>query len=228
MNPQLPLALKIRHAPSLDGFITGANGQAIQALRQLLDDTGEAQLYLFGSSGCGRTHLLTAACIQAEQQGRSAVYLPLSQADVLAPEMLQGLAELDLLAVDDVHRVAGNGDWERALFVLYNECRERGTRLLFSADRGPASLPTVMPDLRSRLSWGLSYALGPLNDADRLVLLRRLAERQALELPDEVARYLLERTPRHPKVLIETVARLDRASLAEQRRLTIPFVRAHI
>ena len=228
MIRQLPLALQLRHAPSLDDFIAGANQQAVDALLGILGDSAEGQLYLFGPNGCGRTHLLTAACAEAEQRGLHPVYLPLKLHDELSPEMLDGLATFDLIAIDDVQCIAGDATWEHALFVLYNECRERGVRMVFSADRGPAALAIALPDLRSRLSWGLAYALQALSDADRMLLLRTLAERQALELPDDVARYLLERTPRHPKALVETLSRLDRASLAEQRRLTIPFVRTHI
>ena len=68
----------------------------------------------------------------------------------------------------------------------------------------------------------------PLDDQGRLELLRSLAGRHALDLPDDVARYLLERTSRHPTDLVETIDRLDHASLAAQRRLTIPFVRDHL
>lgn len=138
------------------------------------------------------------------------------------------MEQLDLVAVDDVQAIAGDADWEAALFGLFNRCRDRGTRMVFSADRGPASLPIVLADLRSRLAWGLTLAIQPLDDRGRLELLRSLARRHALDLPDEVARYLLERTSRHPNDLVETVNRLDHASLAAQRRLTIPFVRDHL
>jgi DnaA family protein len=99
---------------------------------------------------------------------------------------------------------------------------------LFSADCGPAALPLGLPDLRTRLAWGLTLAIAPLDDAGRQELLQALAARRGLELPIEVARYLLERAPRHPKDLVSLIDALDRASLAEQRRLTVPFVREHL
>ncbi len=58
--------------------------------------------------------------------------------------------------------------------------------------------------------------------------MRRLAQRRGLELPTEVARYLLARCPRDPRALVALVERLDRDSLAEQRRLSIPFVRRRL
>ena len=200
----------------------------IDALRHSLAEQGEPLLYLSGPSGCGRTHLLTAQCALGEQHGLQCAYLPLAQYHELAPEMLQGLEALDLVAVDDVQAIAGHTAWEAALFALFNRCRDHKTRMLFSADRGPASLPIELADLRSRLAWGLTLAIQPLDDQGRLELLRSLAGRHALNLPDDVARYLLERTSRHPIDLVETVKRLDHASLAAQRRLTIPFVRNHL
>jgi DnaA family protein len=143
----------------------------------------------------------------------------------LAPEVLEGLENLDLVTVDDIQLIAADRVWEEALFALFNRCRDMGTRMLFSADCGPAALPVRLPDLRSRLTWGLTLSLQPLDDNGRLELLQSLAARRALSLPDDVARYLLDRTSRHPSDLVETIARLDRASLAEKRRLTIPFVR---
>ena len=225
MSQQIPLALHLQHAPGLDDFIVGANRMVIDALADSLAGHGEAVIYLSGPDGCGRTHLLLGHCAAAERRGLKCAYLPLADTGQLAPAMLEGLENLDLIAVDDVHAIAGDRDWEHSLFTLFNRCREHDTRLLFSADRGPAALPLDLPDLRSRLAWGLTLAVQALDDAGRLQLLQSLARRRALALPEEVARYLLDRSPRHPSALDGAMERLDRASLAEQRRLTIPFVR---
>ena len=225
MTQQLPLSLGLQHLPSLDDFIVGHNQVVIDALRRSLEGGGEAILYLFGPAGCGRSHLLQAQCALAEKHGLQCAYLALSDRASLSPELLEGLETLDLLAVDDIQLIAGDSAWEAALFALFNRCHDRGTRMIFSADCGPAALPIRLLDLRSRLAWGLSLSLRALDDKGRFELLQLLAARRALKLPDDVARYLLERTPRHPSDLVETIARLDRASLAEKRRLTIPFVR---
>lgn len=225
MSAQLPLALSLRHAPDLDDFVVGGNRAVLQALRRALEPAGEPLLYLFGPPGCGRSHLLMGQCAAAERRGMRSVYLPLGAHAELTPQMLEGLETVDLVACDDVHAIAGDTDWEQALFGLFNRCRERGTRMLFSADRGPAALALALPDLRSRLAWGLTLGLQPLDDAGRLELLQALARRRGLPLPDEVARYLLQRTARHPRDLVRITQELDQASLAEHRRLTIPFVR---
>jgi len=225
MTQQLPLSLGLQHIPSLDDFVVGPNKVVIDALERSLEGDGETILYLFGPAGSGRSHLLLGQCALAEQHGMQCAYLALGDRATLSSEMLEGLETLDLIAVDDIELIAGDRIWEAALFALFNRCRDRGTRMIFSADRGPAALPIRLPDLRSRLTWGLGLSLKALNDEGRLQLLQSLAARRALKLPDDVARYLLERTPRHPRDLVNTIARLDQASLAEKRRLTIPFVR---
>ena len=225
MTKQLPLALGLQHAPGLDDFIIGRNQVVIEALRRSLEPGGEPILYLFGPTGCGRTHLLLGQCTEAEGHGLRCAYLSLKEYAALAPEMLEGLENLDLVAVDDIQAIATDPIWEEALFALFNRCRDLGTRMLFSADCGPGALPVQLPDLRSRLAWGLTLSMHALDDAGRLDLLQSLARRRALKLPDDVARYLLDRTPRHPGDLVDTITRLDKASLAEKRRLTIPFVR---
>ena len=182
MTVQLPLALGLRHAPSLDDFIVGRNQAVVDALQRSLAGAGEPVLYLAGPSGSGRSHLLMGQCAAAERDARHCAYLPLAERHTLAPEMLDGLETLDLVAVDDVQRIAGDGTWEEALFGLFNRCRDLGTRMLFSADRGPAALPLLLPDLRSRLAWGLTLVLQPLDDQGRLALLKSLAGRGPVAL----------------------------------------------
>jgi DnaA family protein len=226
MTAQLPLALDLRHAPGLDDFIVGRNRALLEQLHRALDDNGEHLIFISGPTGSGRSHLLLGQCNAAEQAGLRCAYLPLREHPSLTPTMLEGMEQFDLLAIDDVDAIAGEVDWETGLFNLFNRCRDNHRRLVFSATSGPAALPIRLPDLRSRLSWGLTIALHPLDDDGRHQLLQLLAERRAMRLPDDVARYLLERASRHPRDLVELVGRLDRASLAEKRHLTIPFVRA--
>lgn len=225
MSRQIPLALRLRETPGLDDFVVGPNRLVIDALRRSLQPDGERQVFISGPRGSGRSHLLLASCSEAQARGAHCAYLPMRDAAQLSPRMLDDLDTLDRIAIDDIDAVAGDARWETALFDLYNRCRASGTALLFSAMRGPAALDIRLPDLRSRLAWGLSLALHPLRDDDRIALLQTLAGRRAMQLPDEVAGFLLDRTSRDPCDLVDTIDQLDRASLASQRRLTIPFVK---
>ncbi|MDE2089589.1 MAG: hypothetical protein KGJ12_06170, partial [Gammaproteobacteria bacterium] len=89
----------------------------------------------------------------------------------------------------------------------------------------PAELGLRLPDLVSRLGGGPVYALRALDDEAKLAALRLRAMGRGFELPEEVGRYLLRRCPRELGALFNLLDRLDRASLAAQRRLTIPFIK---
>ncbi len=221
---QLALSLRLHDDATFDNFwAEAANQQLLQALRANLS-RGEGSLYLYGAEGSGRSHLLQAACHDLAERG--ALYLPLRELSGANPQaLLDGLAELPLLCLDDIDQVSGDADWAEALFHLFNRGRSSGQILLISAGANPASIDCVLPDLRSRLAWLDCYRLQPLDDAGRLQALQYRARRRGLELGDDVARFILHRYPRNPGALFAFLDELDRRSLAAQRRLTIPFVR---
>jgi len=223
MSQQLPLALGLRARQQLDAFIPGNNQAALAAIGKLLDGQ-ERQLFLAGPSGSGKSHLLLGVCAAAERHGAAAGYLPLGDRQRLTPDMLAGFEDLPVLAIDDVDQICGDDPWEQALFGLYNRARAKRARLLFAAAQGPAALALRLPDLRSRLAWGLSFAVPPLDDDGRRQFLIAEAQRRGLELPHEAARYLLTRYSRNLKDLLTLMDHLDQAAMAEQRRLTLPFV----
>lgn len=218
---QLPLAIGLQDSATFDNFEPGAN----RALLHALASDGEPYLYFWGPAGCGKTHLLQAACRRAGEGGAQAVYLPARELVTLSPGVLEDLEALPLLCLDDVEALGGRPEWERALFDLFNRVRDAGGRLLAAGAHAPGGLGIALPDLVSRLSWGPVFHIEALDDADKLRALQRRARCRGLELPAEVGRYLLQRAPRDMPSLFALLERLDAASLAAQRRLTIPFVR---
>jgi DnaA-homolog protein len=222
---QLPLGIGFRTYPSLAGFLPGPNAQALAAVRACVLARGEPFLYLWGGVGEGKSHLLQGGCELAAAAGIPAAYLPLAQSRELEPAICADLDELELVCIDDIDAVAGQPPWEEALFHLFNRLRERGRRLLVAARQPPAGLPLGLPDLRSRLASGLTLGLEPLDDAAKERLLLAGAEQRGLRLNGETVRYLLHHLPRDNHSLLGFLDTLDRASLAEQRRPTIPFIR---
>jgi len=220
-HPQLPLGIGLKDAATFDNFYTAGNELVIEALQQGTD----RMLYLWGPPGCGKSHLLQALCHATAANGQSPVYLPLQELMALAPELLEGLEQQVLIAIDDIQVIAGMPQWEEALFHLYNRVRDHGHRLVVSATVAPAGLALTLPDLASRLGWGPVFQLAFLTDTDKQAALQMRARRRGLEMGDEVAEYLLRRCPRDMDSLFSLLNQLDRASLAAQRRLTIPFVR---
>jgi DnaA-homolog protein len=221
---QLALELQLADYARFDSFYAGPNAALLQAVRDATRNTGPLVQWVWGATGSGRSHLLQAAVAEAGASGAACAWLPLGSAEML-PAMLDGMGRLDLLCVDDVDSVAGDPDWERALFSVFEELRASAGRLLVTAAMPVAQAGFGLRDLASRLASGPTWRLNPLNDDDVVRALQLRAAWRGLELPAEVARYLLQRTERSNRALFALLDRLDNAALAAQRKLTVPFVK---
>ncbi len=226
MHPQLPLGLALKDSARFESFFPGQNQEAVQSLQSAAAGRGESLVYLAGPAGMGKTHLLQAACHLAAEHQRTSSYLPMQELLSVSAEIFQGLEQLDLVCVDDAQALAGHGDWERGLFDLFNRMRDSGSTLLVAAAQRPGRTGFELPDLVSRLGWGVTYALKPLADDEILAALSYRARGRGLELPEETAGFLLKRIPRDLPSVFDLLDRLDEASMIEQRRLTIPFVKS--
>jgi DnaA family protein len=222
-GPQLPLALRYPPDQRFETWL-GAPAALAQVMRQANAETADA-LYLQGATASGKTHLLLAACAAAEAAGRRANYLSLARVRGHAADALQAIEQADLVALDDLGALAGDRDDEVALFDLHNRVRDAGVPLLYAARDVPAALPLVLPDLRSRLSQCTLVALRTLDDDGRAQVLRQRAASRGLAFDDAALEWLLRRCSRDLSDLASMFERLDRASLAAQRRLTVPFLR---
>ncbi|MFA5679333.1 MAG: DnaA regulatory inactivator Hda [Pseudomonas sp.] len=225
---QLPLGIKLRDEATFDNYYSGPNA-AVLAMLQTLSDPGQSPVehcvYIWGAPDSGRSHLLQAACHRMAEAGALAMYLPLREVMEHGPQLLDGMEEVDLLCLDELEVIAGHAEWEEALFHLYNRIQQRQGRLLMAATAAPRALDFQLPDLVSRLGWGLVFQLQALDDEGKQQMLKMRAARRGLQLPDEVARYILSRGARGMGELFAALEHLDQASLQAQHRLTIPFVK---
>ena len=237
MSSQLALNLKLRAGSAFGNFIAGRNAQVLERVSAAVGAMQAtaanhppvlASIFLWGESGCGKTHLLEAACRVAHEAGMSPAYVSFQDAHQFPVALLEGLEQAGLVALDDLQCMAGQSAWERAVFGLYEQLRARGGLLLTAARANPATLGVGLPDLASRLGAGLVYQLHLPADTDKILALRQRSTQRGMDMPEEVARYILARYPRDMHALFQLLDRIDQASLAAQRRLTIPFVRSII
>lgn len=227
MSPQLPLPWPAPAHFRFDAYDPQGNETTVALLHACAQADGETTpILLVGTSGVGKTHLLVATTTLAREQGQSAAYLALSRWSDFDSDALDALASQDLLAIDEVESVAGGRMAEIALFDLYNRCRDRGSRLLLAAREAPVRLPVLLPDLLSRLSAANLSTLEPLPEPARRDLVRQRALARGFELDDTVIEFLFRRYRRDLPALMALVERLDRESLVQQRRVTLPLVRA--
>lgn len=223
---QLTLGLSLRKdEATFANFFSGSNSEIVTALKQTASGEGEKIIYLCGGRNQGCSHLLQACCHHAHRYGLRSVYLPLANLQHFSPEMLIGLENMDLVCLDDMQSIAELVYWEEAVFHLFNRLCEQGNRIVIAGSELPKALNLKLNDLTSRLSWGMVYTLNPLIDEEKIEILMMRARLRGMNLPLEVAKYILTHCERHMVALFHVLDELDNASLTAQRRLTIPFVK---
>jgi DnaA-homolog protein len=220
---QLPLGVRLHDRARFESFLPGPNAAVLSQLQSQVVEPRAGLAWLHGPAGSGKSHLLQALCAAA---GTEAVYLPLAQLAPQGPAALVEWTGARWLCIDEVGLAVGHPDWERALFALYRDAEERGAVLLMAARELPHGLRFALPDLASRCAAGGRLALQPLDEAGQREALALRAHLRGLELPEETAQFLQRRLPRELASLLGALDELDVAALAEQRRLTVPFVRA--
>ncbi len=229
MKPtQLSLGMRLRDDATFANYYPGANAVTLGYVEHACeteDQWLDSVLYIWGTTGVGRSHLLQAACLRVEEREGRALYLPLANLAQHGPQSLDNVEFCDLVCLDDVQAIAGQPHWEEAFFHAFNRLRDSGKQLLIAADAPPRELGIKLPDLQSRLSLALVFQLHELSDNDKLRALQLRASRRGLQLPDDVGRFILARSVRSMTVLFETLEQLDHASLQAQRKLTIPFLK---
>jgi DnaA family protein len=225
MQQQLPLFLDLKESATFENFIPGPNAEAVAALRRLSGSAWEPHIYLWGAADTGKSHLLQAVCHTVGEHGTGAVYLPLRTIEQFPCAVLDGLENLALVCIDDVHRIAGRADWELALRNLFERVQDTRGSLVITGTAPPQELGLQLPQLSSRLAGCLLLSLKPLAEIDMLQALRLRATHRGLTLTTEVERYLLRHYGKPLGNLFDALEILDRASLAAQRKLTVPFIR---
>lgn len=226
IHPQLPLGFEPGELFTFDSFVAGKNSVTAGLVKQTALGKGEKQLYIWGGSGLGKSHLLQASCNLAAKNQRTVCYLTPSEVLDQSVAILDGLEQLELICLDDINLWLQGEKWEMALFDLINRVRENNSHLILASALPPDDISVKLPDLRSRLSWGPVFQLQDLTDKEKYHALSYRAGQNGLELAENVADYLMQRYPRDMFGLFERLDMLDKASMVMQRKLTIPLIKS--
>jgi DnaA family protein len=228
---QLALSVQLPDDEVFDSYLSESNHSVVSQLSLfveniLLPNSKKPKFfYLFGLTGVGKSHLLHASSAYASQLGKTSVCLSCSELLGLSVEVLDGLEHIDFICLDDIQLIADNKIWQQAIFDLYNRVLEQNNSLLISGNQSAIQLGLTLPDLVSRLTWGLTEQLKPLNDIEKIAALQFRASKRGLILSDDSANFLLNRLSRAMSNLIDSLDLLDKASIREQRKITIPFIK---
>ena len=223
--PQIPFQFGDFQQNDFASFLPGENQELLTLLNAISKKQEVHRLYLWGESGIGKTHLLQAACKQASETDLQVAYIPLKQLEEMSPEILHDLGELDLVCVDDIECVAGHVEWQQGLTWLYNELRDNEHSIIISANISATNIALEVEDLKSRLAWDQVVKIKSSDDELKIEILKQKANARSFELSDEVIEFLIRRVDRDLGSLMELLDKIDHASLAAKRKITIPFVK---
>lgn len=221
---QLVLDMGLGQGATLDNFCTGPNVQVLQHLKLWLGQPDAAlavrspvPIYLWGASGCGKSHLLQATHAALQAHGQTAGWLGASAAS--APEFDERWAAVLL---DDVH--AFDASQQQMAFNWFVNAQTRQIAVIAAGSLPPADLK-LRDDLRTRLGWGHVFALQVLGEAERRQVLRDSAQARGIALSDEVMDFMLTRFSRDLGSLMALLDLMDGYALQTQRAITIPLIK---
>jgi len=222
---QLPLHFEFRANQSFNDFYAGSNLEVVTHLKNSLSTHGEKLIFIWGEAGLGKSHLLQACCHEAQNQALSSFYFSLDADRLPAADLLTDLETFEVVCFDNIEQIAGHKDWELAFFNFYNRHRALNHTLILSAKDAPNTIPLDLPDLKTRLAWGLALKIQPLSDEEKIAALICKAKQRGFEISPKAVQFLLSRYDRNLSSLWVLLAQLDHASLAAKRKITIPFLR---
>ena len=241
---QLPLPVSLPDDETFESFIPGGNDEVFALLSRiashspdwrgepalaLLDAASIPLINLVGNSGRGKSHLLYAMCHQLAAREVPHAYVNFTDVVNLSPKLLDALEQLPVICLDNIEAIEGHAAWEEAVFDLINRVSETRIGLLVIAARsGPNATGLQLPDLRSRLSAGLTYQLASLTDEQRGEVLSSRAQQRGLSLSAQALHYLLNHSQRDLPSLMALLDRLDQRSLQEQKKISVALVKREL
>jgi chromosomal replication initiator protein len=222
-----------------DNFVVGpCNRFAHAASYGVAESPGEVYnpLFIHGSVGLGKTHLLQSLCHTLIERAKGARILYLS-CETFVNHFISALENgdltrfrgkyrnVDLLVVDDIHLLANKERTQEEFFHTFNTLYNAGKQIVLSSDSPPVDIPTLQERLVSRFRWGLVTEIEAPCYETRMAILKRKSKERGRVLPDDVARLLAERIDSNIRELEGAVTKLIGYSSLSKSPIDVDLVR---
>jgi len=215
---QLGLPISLDSKMLLDNFL--GNKQLLKFITEIYVDKTSAEIYVYGASGLGKTHLLQGATLKALSEQQSAMYIDCF--NPLPEHVLESIEQLNWISIDNIDVI--NNNQQDLFFDLYNRAKQAKVTMLISGSGLPSEL-SVMKDLKTRLGLATIFQLEELDDELTMSVLNNQMIDRNLSIDSKIYEYLFKYYSRDVKILLSAMDELDKASLQAKQNITIPFVK---
>ncbi|MGE0206924.1 MAG: chromosomal replication initiator protein DnaA [Candidatus Babeliales bacterium] len=222
-----------------DTFIKGPNNQmAYAAALAITKKLGKLYnpLFIYGGSGLGKTHLLHAIANEVKRQSEDiqVLYQP---AERFVNEFINAIRfdkvhafqakykNIDVFLVDDIQSISNKEQTQEAFFHIFNAMHDAHKQIVFSSDAYPADIDGLAERLRSRLEWGLVADIQVPTLETKIAILKRKAELNNYELPDDVALFVASRVVSNVRELEGALIRIVAFASLTKQHLTLELAK---
>ncbi len=209
---------------TFDKFVVGSSNRfAYNAAKKVSENPGKSYnpLFIYGSSGLGKTHLLYAIAhaIHKDHPNWKILYV---KSETFVNELIEKLRsqerymeefrkkyrEVDVFLMDDVQFIAGKNSSEEELFHTFNTLHEQQKQIVFTSDRPPQEMLRLEARLKTRFDWGLSADIQPPDYETRVAIIKNKAIARGVNLPQPVLQYVAENITSNVRQIEGTVSKL--------------------
>ena len=207
---------------TFESFVVGSCNQFAHAAAQAVADMPSKTynpLYVYGGVGLGKTHLMHA--IGHLIRGRnSSLRLTYISSEKFMNELINAIRydktinfreryrTIDVLLMDDIQFLAGKERTQEEFFHTFNALYDSQKQIVISSDCAPREIPTLEERLHSRFEWGLIADIQPPDLETKVAILKRKAEIEKIDLPDEVALFIASKIKSNIRELEGSLVRL--------------------
>ena len=225
---------------TFDNFIVGASNKFAHAACVAVANNPADNynpLFIYGPSGLGKTHLMSAIVNQIKLKNPNAkvVYI---KGEEFTNEMIESLSEksmnkfhekyrtCDVLLIDDIQFIAGKTSTQEEFFHTFNTLHENCSQIVLSSDRPPKDIATLEDRLKTRFEWGLIADIQPPDLELRIAIIKKKAEQADITLTDEVATFLAENLRSNIRQIEGTIKKLSAIVFLEGKEITMDIAAA--
>ncbi|HSV96104.1 MAG TPA: chromosomal replication initiator protein DnaA [Spirochaetota bacterium] len=227
---------------TFENFVIGPNNQLAHAAAISVSRAPATQynpLFIHGGTGLGKTHLMQAIGhhILRERPYLKVLYVP---SEEFVNEFIQAIRtntitsfkikyrNVDVLLIDDIQFIEKKEQTQEEFFHTFNTLHNNKKQIIISSDRPPKDLSTLEERLRTRFEWGLLTDIQPPNLETREAILRNKAERDNMNIPDEVLNYIARRIKSSIRALEAALIRLNMVAVVKNEPITIAHAKTHL